>query len=351
MAISVPLRADAVAEAEGAIGARVVMNPGKPLASSVSTCRLWTYRSQILNNRTVETRRLEILLGLARLGSMREVSEELGITTSTVSQQIAGLAAEVGTPLTEPDGRRVRLTPAGRRLAGHAVTILAAVEAARADLGPAAEPAGTLRVGGFATAIRRVLLPILGPLAVTHPRIRVLIHEFEPAEALALIGSDDLDLALIYDYNLAPRAKDPALRSFPLWSTGWSVAVPQPLADSATPGDSLTVMKHLAGQQWIVNSRNTADRDAVRTLASMAGFEPLITHQSDSLDLVQDLIRAGQGVGLLPADEPVRPGVALLPLTDPAVILRASAVTRPGRSEWPPLALLLGLLVSGQKRH
>ena len=79
----------------------------------------------------MEPRRLELLLELSRLGSMREVGEAMQVTTSTVSQQIAALAREAGTPLTEPDGRRVRLTPAGRRLAGHAVTILAAIEAAR----------------------------------------------------------------------------------------------------------------------------------------------------------------------------------------------------------------------------
>ena len=77
---------------------------------------------------------------------MRAVADELGMTTSTVSQQIAALAREAGTALVEPDGRRVRLTPAGRRLAEHAVTILAAVDAARLDLDPDAEPAGTLRV-------------------------------------------------------------------------------------------------------------------------------------------------------------------------------------------------------------
>ena len=41
-----------------------------------------------------------------------------------------------GSQLIEPEGRRVRLTPAGRRLADHAVTILAAVDAARLDLDP-----------------------------------------------------------------------------------------------------------------------------------------------------------------------------------------------------------------------
>ena len=96
----------------------------------------------------MDVRRLETLLMLSRLGSMRAVAEETHTTTSTVSQQIAALAREAGTPLIEPDGRRVRLTPAGRRLAEHAVTILAALEAARLDLDPAAEPAGTLRVAG-----------------------------------------------------------------------------------------------------------------------------------------------------------------------------------------------------------
>src|ERR1700710_678673 len=101
----------------------------------------------------MDVRRLHLLLELCRLGSMRAVAEANGLTTSTVSQQLAVLARETGTSLVEPAGRRVRLTPAGRRLADHAVTILAAVDAARLDLDPDAEPAGTLRIGGFARGI------------------------------------------------------------------------------------------------------------------------------------------------------------------------------------------------------
>src|SRR6185369_16794638 len=88
----------------------------------------------------VDTPRLAWLLALSRLGSMRKVADAFGFTTSTVSQQIAALAKVAGEQLIEPDGRRVRLTPAGRRLADHAVTILAAVDAARLDLDPEAEP-------------------------------------------------------------------------------------------------------------------------------------------------------------------------------------------------------------------
>lgn len=60
----------------------------------------------------MDTRRLQFLLELSRHGSMRAVADVLDTTTSTVSQQIAVLAKESGAPLVEPDGRRVRLTPA-----------------------------------------------------------------------------------------------------------------------------------------------------------------------------------------------------------------------------------------------
>jgi DNA-binding transcriptional LysR family regulator len=144
----------------------------------------------------VEPRRLQVLLELSRRGSMRAVAEHLGTSTSTVSQQVAALAREAGTTLIEPDGRRVRLTPAGRRLADHAVTILAAVEAARADLDPKAEPAGTVRISSFATAIRKTLLPIVIELAASHPKVNIVVSEFEPAESLDLLATDDTDLAL-----------------------------------------------------------------------------------------------------------------------------------------------------------
>jgi DNA-binding transcriptional LysR family regulator len=288
----------------------------------------------------METRRLEMLLELSRLGSMRAVAERLGTTTSTVSQQIAMLARETGTALVEREGRRVRLTPAGRRLADHAATILGAVEAARRDLDPGAEPAGTVHVAAFATAIRRALLPIAREL---RPDVRVVVHEHEPAEALASLAADEVDLALTYDYNLAPASADATLDSVSLWSTPWGLGVPASAA-AGVRGDTLAVFDAFRDHDWIGDSRHRGDEEVVRVLASMAGFEPHLTHESDDLDVVEDLIVAGMGVGLLPADRPLRPGVARLPLQQPEVRLRAYAHTRRGRTAWPPLRLVLGRL-------
>ena len=294
----------------------------------------------------MDTRRLQFLLELSRHGSMRAVADVLGTTTSTVSQQIAVLAKETGAPLLEPDGRRVRLTPAGRRLAEHAVTILAAVEAARADLDPHAEPAGTVRVAGFATAVRRSVLPAAAALAEHHPRVRLRISEYEPYEAFAALLADDIDLALTYDYDLAPATTDPAVTASPLWTARWSLAVPAADAARVRGDGTMAVFEAFRDHGWVVNSRNSADEDVVRRLASMAGYTPHVMHRADSLELVEDLITTGPApaVGLLPADRPVKAGIAVVPLAGPVVRQRAFACTRRGREVWPPLALVLGLL-------
>lgn len=284
----------------------------------------------------MDLRRLRLLLDLSRLGSMREVAEELGTTTSSVSQQIAALSREMGTPVIEPVGRRVRLTPAGRRLADHAVTILAAVEAARLDLDPTAEPIGVVRVAGFATGIRRSLLPVIAELTLDQPGIRVSIHEYEPSEAFDLLARDEADLALTYDYNLAPSSLRRHLVATELWTTEWGVGVP--IQERPTPFASY------ADRPWIVNSRNTADEDVLRILASMAGFTPDVVHRIDSLDLLDDLIVAGRGIGLLPRDRKPRRGVRILPVVESIVEMRAYAVVREGSKNWPPLRLLLDRL-------
>lgn len=300
-----------------------------------------------MDNQGVDIRRLRTLLELSRSGSMREVADLLGTTTSTVSQQIALLARETGTVLLEPEGRGVRLTPAGRRLSEHAATILAAVEAARADLDPEAAPSGTLRVAGFATAIRRNIIPTVKEAAVTHPALRIAVQEHEPAEALEMLLADRTDLALTYDYNLAPELDDPRLDRLSLWSTPWGLGVPE--QDwQAVQGRAPEVFSAFRDRDWVGNSRNRADEVVLRSIGSLAGFEPRLRHEADSLDLVEDLILAGMGVGLLPADRQPPPGVVILPLTQPEVRLRAYAHTRKGRTTWPPLRYVLARLFSEQ---
>ena len=146
-----------------------------------------------------------------------------------------------------------------------------------------------------------------------------------------MLHDDDADLVLVYDYDLAPVSFEPSHEATALWTVPWALGVPAHGRAPARSVPSPEVLSRYADADWVVNSRNTADEDVVRTIASIAGFVPRVAHRADSLELVQDLILAGLGVGLLPAAEPVVSGVRLLPLHDPAVTLRAFAAVRRGR--------------------
>lgn len=306
----------------------------------MSTWSIPTCCTDIVNNAVMDTRRLALLVDLERLGSMRAVAAERGITTSTVSQQIAALSQELGVPVTEPDGRRVRLTPAGRRLVEHAHGILGAIDTALRDIDPDAEPAGVVRIAGFASAIATDLVPIVGSLGETHPMVQLHVSEFEPRESLALLAGDEADLALVYDYNLAPAVWPPGLTVHELRSVRFGLGV-----FNRGPSTPQRLVDH-AHSAWVVNSRHGADEQVVRTLTSIAGFLPRVEHRIDSLDLVEDLIAANLGVGLLPETSAEAGRVRILPLEEPCVVLRTFAATRRGREQWPPIRLVIDLLVA-----
>ena len=129
----------------------------------------------------------------------------------------------------------------------------------------------------------------------------------------------------------------------PLWDVPWGLGVPA----TGRRTRRATDLAEYADHDWIVNSRNTADEDVVRTLASLVGFTPRVVHRIDSLELVEDLVVAGRGVGLLPLDHATGNPVFVRPLTPPGALLRAYAVVRRGREAWPPLRLVLGRLSAG----
>jgi DNA-binding transcriptional LysR family regulator len=293
----------------------------------------------------VHPRRLALLRELARRGTMRAVADATGQATSAVSQQLAVLEREAGVRLLERAGRNVRLTPAGRTLVGHADTVLAALDAARADLITGGEPSGVVRVASYATALRRLLVPLAADLPAEHPRVQLELQEREPDEVDRLLAGDEIDLGVIYDFDLAPRRLEVYDAVSPLEQRGWSLAVPDEPGLLAAVGAG-TPLGAVRERAWIVNSRGPDDERVVERLCALDGYLPDVRHRADSLDLVADLVAAGLGVALLPSSTSTRPGVRLVELTGPRVQERSYVVAGPGRARWPATALVVERLVA-----
>src|SRR5215203_1303143 len=130
---------------------------------------------------TIDLRRLRVLRELDQRGTVAATAEALHLTPSAVSQQLAGLAREIGAPLLEKHGRRVRLTGQARVLLSHAVVVQEQLEKARADLASWDEGAlGEVRVGSLSTGIAALVAPTFARLRSARPGITVAVTEAEP---------------------------------------------------------------------------------------------------------------------------------------------------------------------------
>ncbi|MDA0566782.1 LysR family transcriptional regulator [Streptomonospora sp. S1-112] len=284
--------------------------------------------------------RLRLLVELERWGTMGAVAEVAGMSTSAVSKHFAVLEKEAGARLLAPEGRRVRLTPAGQRLARHAVDILARVEAAQAELAGEGEPVGRVSLVTFVSVATPIVLPAVRRLRDDHPGIDVRLIEHEPDDALRVLQSGAADLGLVYDYSLVPRRFPGTMTLRPLGTEPLLLSQP-----SAGPATSRTMtrarLRGLADASWIANSRGSDDDELVSRLCAGAGFAPLIRHRIDNLEMVEELVAAGMGVGVLPKlAAATRRGVVHSPLGELGGSRRIALAANTGAWAWRPILLL-----------
>src|SRR4051794_12220440 len=267
----------------------------------------------------LDLRRLRLLRELEERGTLGAVAAALGYSPSAVSQQLAVLEKEVGVRLLEKAGRGVRLTDAARRLARHAGVLLAAAEAARADLASlSGEVRGTVRAGGLQSATRRVLIPAVARMQVEHPRVRVEISELELEQALPELRLGSLDVVISDEYDGHPRPRPAGLRFDLLHEEPLKLVLPagHPCAAHGGP----VSVAALRDDVW-VSSELSAGHHAlvVSTCRSLGGYEPDLRHHSNDADVQLELVRAAGAVALMPA--------LTLPAADPALAVREIAGT------------------------
>jgi DNA-binding transcriptional LysR family regulator len=275
----------------------------------------------------LDVRRLRLLCDLSRLGTIAAVARAHTYTPSAVSQQLAVLEREAGVPLLERSGRRVVLTAAGRLLAGHAETVLAALEQTTAALAAvSAGLSGPLRIGAFPTAVRTLLPAALVTLGAQHPGLELMVTELDPVAVPAALHERRLDVGLVHDYDVVPVRPDPALDAVPLLDETVYLAVP-------TGGPAS--VRDAAAAAWIMAGPGTLCRTVILHVCRTAGFAPRERHVADDFATVLALVAAGQGVSLVPELAAARPpaGVRLIPLATrrrTRIAYRRGAATHPG---------------------
>src|ERR1700727_3035551 len=138
----------------------------------------------------LDIRRLRMLHEFAARGSIARTADALGYTPSAVSQQLAVLEKEAGTPLLDRTARSAGLTDAGRELS------LAVGEQAESELSAqAAQPSGRVVVTAFPSAAV-AFAPALANSLREHPQLTLLLREADPVEGLKLARAGEVQAGM-----------------------------------------------------------------------------------------------------------------------------------------------------------
>ncbi|MFJ3564632.1 MULTISPECIES: LysR family transcriptional regulator [Streptomyces diastaticus group] len=284
---------------------------------------------------------MQVLRAVVTSGSVTAAAERLGYTPSAVSQQVAALEAQAGTPLLERAGRGVRPTEAGTLLAEHAALIggqVAVAEAALADL--RAGRTGRLAVRYFATAGPGLLAPALARFRREHPGIGVELRLSEPDDPLAEVAEGRAGLGLVVRPD-APAP--PGVDLVHLLDDPYRVALApgHPLA-----GRQVVELSDLAKEPWVGSEPPGPCLHAVLHGCAAAGFTPEVAVECQDYTTAQGFVAAGLGVALIPrlGLAVPHPGVTIRPVRGPEPTRTIQAAVRSGAPRTPALTGLLTAL-------
>lgn len=229
---------------------------------------------------------LQVVLALARAGTLADASEKLGVDSSTVFRSLQRVERGLGQSVFERTRSGYQPSELALTLAEHAEQMEAAIESARTAAQQRPEQvSGRVRISTTDTVLHGLVAPALRALRVAHPR---LDYELHTGNELA---------------NLTRREADIAVRATkrpPQHLVGKRVGPIRVALYASKKGDIKRYADVEAGKAaWIAPDDALPEHPSV--LWRKRHFSKAApTYRVNSILTVAELVALGLGVGILP---------------------------------------------------
>jgi DNA-binding transcriptional LysR family regulator len=251
----------------------------------------------------MDLRQLEIIRAIVETGSFTGAGLRLQVSQSAISRQILALEAELEQAVFLRVGRRVRLTAAGEALLHLSHRVFRDLEDTVDRISDGARPlAGSLQLAGGMTVCLYVFPPLLREFRRQHPDVDTKITAGTTDKCTALIQGGLADLGLMtLPVDVPELVTTPAFDEEMLL-----VTTPRhPLARKRR-----VMPQDLRGESFVLFEAGSNSRRAIDELFRKEQLEPRIVTDTENVELLKNLARAGLGVTIVPYQAVAREAAA-----------------------------------------
>ena len=235
---------------------------------------------------------LRTFIAVAEDGSVRAAAERLHVSQPSVSGSIAALSEEVGVPLTERDGRGMKLSPAGEVFLPHAREALGLLDLGqRMAQSAATRESATVRIAAVYTAAESLLPPLLRAFREEHPEVPIQLEIGNREFVLDLLVSRNADI------GIGGRPPEDGTLEGTIIARNEHVIVAAP--DHRFAHQAKVPVRDLADETWLVREEASGTRRLVDEYLAAAHISPPVT-TIGSNSAVAAAAMVGLGVGLVP---------------------------------------------------
>ncbi|GAA3639628.1 LysR family transcriptional regulator [Kineosporia mesophila] len=264
----------------------------------------------------MDDRDLRWLTVLAETENVSLAAAQLRVPQPTVSRALARLEADLGAPLFDRVGGRLRLNASGRLAVGHARRVVHEIDTARERITELNHPErGLIRMGFVASLGESVVPLVLNRYRAQAPKVRFVLQEGHSNDIADWLAEGRVDLALTGRTrpDTVPDWKDVTWTPIERQRLCLVVADDHPLAEWGR-----VALVQAADEPFITFWPRAELRLLTEHLCRQAGFVPSVALQTGEVATARALVAAGLGVAVIPQPTTsTTPGTVHLPLTDP----------------------------------
>lgn len=261
----------------------------------------------------MELKNINTFIKVAELGNITKASAELGYAQSTVTMQIQQLENELHANLFERNGKRIRLSAAGRDFLEYAYPISNYEAMAIDHFHRITEPEGTLNIGIMETICSSDYSHFFYNFLEKYPKISLNLKVVTASQAIADFDKGLFDVIFVIDKKII-RPDWKTIQEFPV-EISFFCSSSHPLAKQR----SISI-ERLLQERFILTEKGCSYRQVFENDLTIRGRKLECVTEIGHTSYIIKAVSRQLGIGLLPTftlqEELIRGTISLIPIKD-----------------------------------